>query len=238
MNSPEIKQFIFDIEGTTTPISFVHDILFPYSKINLLDFLQKNKISNSIFSNLKEENEKDIKLNLYTIPLENSADSIFTYLEFLISIDRKNFGLKEIQGEIWKHGYESGEIKSQIFSDTLDFFHFIQSQRKQINIYSSGSILAQKLIFKYSNLGDLSSYISNYFDTGVGHKRDFNSYLKISGMLNCTPNEIVFFTDVQEEADSALSIGIKSYIMLRNGNSPIEKIKHPTLNNFSEWSKQ
>ncbi len=237
MNNSEIKQFIFDIEGTTTPISFVHDILFPYSKNNLLNFLKENKISNSIFSNLKEENEKDVKLNLYSIPLENSVNSLFSYLEFLISIDRKNSGLKEIQGEIWKHGYETGELKSQIFPDTLDFFQFIQSQNKKINIYSSGSILAQKLIFKYSNLGDLSSYISNYFDTGVGHKRDFNSYLKISDMLNCNPNEIIFFTDVQEEADSALSIGIKSYILLRNGNSPIEKIKHPTLNTFSEWSK-
>lgn len=237
MNNSEIKQFIFDIEGTTSPISFVHDILFPYSKNNLLNFLKENKISNSIFSNLKEENEKDVKLNLYSIPLENSVNSLFSYLEFLISIDRKNSGLKEIQGEIWKHGYETGELKSQIFPDTLDFFQFIQSQNKKINIYSSGSILAQKLIFKYSNLGDLSSYISNYFDTGVGHKRDFNSYLKISEMLNCNPNEIIFFTDVQEEADSALSIGIKSYILLRNGNSPIEKIKHPTLNTFSEWSK-
>ncbi len=237
MNNSEIKQFIFDIEGTTTPISFVHDILFPYSKNNLLNFLKENKISNSIFSNLKEENEKDVKLNLYSIPLENSVNSLFSYLEFLISIDRKNSGLKEIQGEIWKHGYETGELKSQIFPDTLDFFQFIQSQNKKINIYSSGSILAQKLIFKYSNLGVLSSYISNYFDTGVGHKRDFNSYSKISDMLNCNPNEIIFFTDVQEEADSALSIGIKSYILLRNGNSPIEKIKHPTLNTFSEWSK-
>jgi enolase-phosphatase E1 len=81
----------------------------------------------------------------------------------------------------------------------------------------------------------MSSYITNYFDTGVGPKRDSNSYLTISKALNCSPNEIIFFTDIQEEADSALSIGIKSYIVLRKGNSPIESIKHPTLYSFSEW---
>ena len=236
MNSTEIRHFLFDIEGTTAPISFVHEILFPYSKNNLLNYLQKNKISNLIFSNLKEDHEKDKYSNHYKSPLENSADSLFSYLEFLISVDRKNAGLKEIQGEIWKQGYESGDIKSLIFPDTLDFFQLIKKNNKQINIYSSGSILAQKLIFKYSNLGDMSSYITNYFDTGVGPKRDSNSYLTISKALNCSPNEIIFFTDIQEEADSALSIGIKSYIILRKGNSPIESIKHPTLNSFSEWS--
>ncbi|NBU98665.1 MAG: acireductone synthase [Spirochaetia bacterium] len=235
MNSSEINHFLFDIEGTTAPISFVHEVLFPYSKNNLLSYLQKNKISNLIFSNLQEDHKKDKNSNLYKSSLENSADSLFSYLEFLISVDRKNAGLKEIQGEIWKQGYESGDIKSQIFQDTLDFFQFIKKNNKQINIYSSGSILAQKLIFKYSNLGDMSSYITNYFDTGVGPKRDSNSYLAISKALNCSPNEIIFFTDIQEEADSALSIGIKSYLMLRKGNSPLELIKHPTLNSFSEW---
>ena len=235
MNSTEISHFLFDIEGTTTPISFVHEILFPYSKNNLLNYLQNNKISNLIFSNLKEDHVKDTKSNHYKNSLENSAESLFSYLEFLISVDRKNSGLKEIQGEIWKQGYESGDIKSQIFPDTLDFFQLIKKNNNQINIYSSGSILAQKLIFKYSNLGDMSPYITNYFDTGVGPKRDSNSYLTISKSLNCNPNEIIFFTDIQEEADSALSIGIKSYIMLRKGNSPIETIKHPTLNSFSEW---
>jgi enolase-phosphatase E1 len=235
MNSSEKRHFIFDIEGTTAPISFVHEILFPYSKNNLQNYLQKNKISNLIFSNLKEDHEKDKYSNHYKSPLENSADSLFSYLEFLISVDRKNAGLKEIQGEIWKLGYESGDIKSQIFPDTLDFFQLIKKNNKQISIYSSGSILAQKLIFKYSNIGDMSPYITNYFDTGVGPKRDSNSYLTISKALNCSPNEIIFFTDIQEEADSALSIGIKSYIMLRKGNSPIESIKHPTLNSFSEW---
>ncbi len=235
MKINDYKYFLFDIEGTVAPISFVHTVLFPYSKKNMNPYLEKNPLSSELYQKLYIEYSQDLISNSYSQKLDQSTTSILDYLFFLVDVDRKSPVLKELQGEIWKKGYESGEIKSNIYSDTLDFFKEIKNNNHEICIYSSGSILAQKLIFTYSNLGDLSQYISKYFDTGVGSKREEKSYLNIINQLNAKSNEMVFFTDIYEEALASSAVGITSYILIRDGNTPITQNNFIKILNFKDW---
>lgn len=232
MHLDSFQTFLFDIEGTVVPISFVHEVLFPYSKRKLKEYLNENPLSEYLFSRLKNEYIQDNMNKIYTNELDFSAESITKYLSFLISIDRKSSVLKEVQGEIWRVGYESGEVQSNFFQDTVPFFESIKNKGKNIYIYSSGSILAQKLIFGYSTQGNLNPLISGYFDTGVGHKRNPDSYRKILESLAISPNEICFFTDIQEEAEAAFSIGISCFLMEREGNAKIEQPKFQLLKSF------
>ena len=218
-----ISACLFDIEGTTTPISFVHETLFPYSKKRLKQFLKTLEFDKSLESDLIEENSSDLSKENYKESILDSNQEIDknkleSYLNFLIRVDRKSKPLKEIQGKIWRDGYESGELKSIIYADVKLFFEKLKELDKKIYIYSSGSVEAQKLIFKYSKLGDLSIYIHDYFDTNIGGKKEPESYSKILANINIPAKELVFFTDVKEEADAASYNKIKSYIMNRPGN--------------------
>jgi enolase-phosphatase E1 len=232
-----ISACIFDIEGTTTPISFVHEILFPYSKKKLKQYLKTHYLEKSIQSDLIEENTSDLRKENYTESILDSFQNIDTnkldsYLSFLISVDRKSKPLKEIQGKIWREGYESGELKSEIYSDVKIFFEKLKELDKKIYIYSSGSIEAQELIFKYSSLGNLSSYISGYFDTNIGGKKESDSYTKILNQIHLSSKEVVFFTDIKEEADAASQCNIKPYIMNRPGNKKQMPHSYDILDNF------
>lgn len=229
------KYFIFDIEGTVAPISFVHEVLFPYSKKKLLSYLQTHSINQNLYDSIEKEYKQDINTKTYTNKLSNEPELLYDYLSYLISVDRKSPGLKEIQGEIWKFGYENGELQSTLYQDTLDFFEKLNSQEKIICIYSSGSVLAQKLIFKYSNLGDLTKYISNYFDTAIGFKRDPKSYTNLLNAIQSQPSEACFFTDIYEEALAGNSIGIACYILKRMGNGAINGSEFSIIDNFLDW---
>ena len=168
------KCILLDIEGTTTPIDFVHKTLFPFAKEKMSEFVSTNflKIEAEI-EQLRVEYQSDFTNQIYGRNFDSgSPQSVAEYLMFLIEVDRKSTPLKALQGEIWQHGYESGELKSEMFPDVADALKRWYSEGKTIAIYSSGSVLAQKLIFKYSKAGDLSEFISAYFDTNVGHKRE------------------------------------------------------------------
>lgn len=214
--------YLFDIEGTVAPISFVHEVLFPYAKEKLPAFIQKNAISKTAWESIFLENQKDISEKKYSLALKEPTDkdSLVEYLQFLISVDRKNSGLKEIQGFIWEEGYKLGEIQSTIFSDAVEYFEFLYKNHKTIAIYSSGSILAQKLIFRYSTSGDLTQYISAYFDTTSGPKKESASYKNILQSLNILPEQLIFYTDIVEEAKASNIVKVTSVILVRPGNQP------------------
>ena len=157
------------------------------------------------------------------------------YLKFLIEVDRKSTPLKSLQGKIWQKGYESGELKSEMFADVPHAFDRWKTEGKTIAIYSSGSRLAQKLIFKYSNFGDLSGFISAYFDTNTGHKRETESYVKIAHTLNHPPKRVAFVSDVLAELDAARIAGLRTTLAIREGNGQItENFKHRSVHSFDE----
>ncbi|HEV8592515.1 MAG TPA: acireductone synthase [Pyrinomonadaceae bacterium] len=228
------KAVLLDIEGTTTPIDFVHKTLFPFAKERIGKYVAHHFDSlHDEITQLVNEHSKDPG---YTIPLDpTEPGSVSAYLEHLIDLDRKSTPLKSIQGKIWQQGYELGELCSVIFEDVPRAFERWKSAGKAIAIYSSGSMLAQKLIFKYSDHGDLSEFISDYFDTQVGHKREVKSYQMIAKELRCNAGEILFVSDIVEELDAARVAGTQTALSVRTGNAPIEgDPNHRVITTFDE----
>jgi enolase-phosphatase E1 len=232
-----IKAILLDIEGTTAPIDFVHQTLFPFAKAKIGEFVETH------FDELKAEIEqlqieyrKDFSEQIYGRDFRaGSAESVTNYLKFLIDVDRKSTPLKALQGKIWQAGYESGELRSQIFADVPAALERWKMQGKRIAIFSSGSRLAQKLIFKYSNFGDLSLFISNYFDTATGAKQEAESYEKIARELGLKPDEILFISDITAELDAAQQAGFQTVLSIREGNGIIQKpIAHDAVASFSD----
>ena len=223
-----MKVILLDIEGTTTPIDFVHKTLFPFAKEKIGEFVAANfnEIKTEI-AQLKTEYKKDFTEQIYGRDFrEDSPYSIANYLKFLIEADRKSTPLKSLQGKIWQKGYASGELESVMFDDVPRAFERWKSARKTIAIYSSGSILAQKLIFKYSNFGDLSGFIANYFDTNIGGKKETESYVKIAAAINQPPKRIAFVSDVTAELEAAKFAGFDTFLSIREGNALVEKINN------------
>jgi enolase-phosphatase E1 len=228
------KAVLLDIEGTTTPIDFVHQTLFPFAKAKINDYVRENfaQIANEI-SQLETEHRNDAN---YTENFDKiSPESVAIYLKFLIEIDRKSTPLKALQGHIWQQGYESNELKSVMFADVPKAFERWKSVGKTIVIYSSGSILAQKLIFKYSNFGDLTPFISNYFDTNIGGKREVESYQKIADSMKIAAENILFVSDILQELDAAKSANFQTTLSVRAGNVEIIKQhSHKIISSFDE----
>ncbi|TGK22896.1 acireductone synthase [Leptospira stimsonii] len=229
MDLGPIQLFLFDIEGTTTPIEFVHKVLFPYSVQKMDSFFQTSGLEEEWKGKLLEEAKYD---TTYNGKIGESAEDLSAYCKYLVSVDRKSGPLKEIQGRIWKIGYETGELKSLMFPDVPDFLKRIQFAQKKAAVYSSGSVQAQKLIFEYSESGDLTKYFSGYFDTAVGGKRESSSYSKIAKELGVEPRKILFFTDIKEEADAAIGADLRAAILERPGNSKQAEHSYLRLSTF------
>ena len=233
-----IKAILLDIEGTTTPIDFVHKTLFPFAKEQMEGFVRENfeEIQESV-AQLENEYHKDFVNQIYGRDFErHSPESVANYLKFLIEVDRKSTPLKSLQGKIWKEGYESGELKSEVFEDVPSAFEKWKAENKTIAIYSSGSVLAQIMLFKYTNYGDLTPHISEHFDTNIGQKKASESYRRIAQTKGLSPAEdILFVSDVVEELDAATKVGMQAALSIREGNAPVtDKNSHRTIHSFDE----
>ncbi len=213
-----IKLFLFDIEGTTTDINFVHKVLFPYSFNSLESYIlnhQTHSVVVKVIEDVKKTvwDEEEKQLGLYDVVAK---------LKEWVTNDRKHPALKEIQGLIWDAGYSKGEFKGHLYPDVKPFFTKIISTKALVGIYSSGSVHAQKLIFGFSTEGDLTPMISYFFDTKVGGKREKASYEKISFETKLSPNEIHFFSDIPEELSAAKAAGMYVTQLLRDGTKASE----------------
>lgn len=218
--------FLFDIEGTTTDINFVHKILFPFSRERMNEFVTKNEKTlsphiNEVKKTIKDEGGKDTELSAVVRTLIKWIDE-----------DRKHKALKEIQGLIWEEGYKNGAFKGHVYQDVRPFFENLHASGYLIGIYSSGSIHAQKLILANSNAGDLTPFIKYYFDTQVGPKREKMSYQNIAIKAQLPPPEIHFFSDIPEELKAAELAGFRVSHVLRDGTEPS---KFNGIKNFSEF---
>lgn len=220
-----LRAILLDIEGTTTPIAFVHDVLFSYARDHVREFLAENSAADDI-ALLREEHAKD---EVDAPALTGETESIATYVEWLIKLDRKSTALKSLQGKIWRQGYQDGTLKSQVFADVAPAFARWRDRGLKISIFSSGSVLAQQLLFAHTEVGDLTPYIDSYFDTTVGKKGDKESYRKIAEAMALEPHEILFISDVISELDAANESGMQTILSIRPGNSP-----HPSIRSFDE----
>ena len=221
--SDEVRGVLLDIEGTTTPIAFVHDVLFSYARDHVKQFLGENSDSEEVRADielLRQEYAEDVTGN--PPPLDSTVESIATYVEWLIGCDRKSTGLKSLQGKIWRQGYLDGSLKSQVFDDVAPAMKRWHEAGLNVSIFSSGSVLAQQLLFAHTNAGDLTGFIDKYFDTNVGKKTDADSYRRIAADLGIDAREIVFISDVVGELEAAKQAGMKTLLSVRPGNAPQE----------------
>jgi len=185
-----------------------------------------------------EEDRRDPVLNpprLSGPAGEATVDDVISYLEWLMDRDSKATPLKSIQGRIWEDGYNSGDLRSEVFEDISRAFYRFRNSDISINIYSSGSVLAQKLLFKSTQYGDLTPFISRYFDTHIGGKKESASYARISRECDIEPAEMLFVSDIVDELDAASSAGLATRLCMRPGNHPQSNVDgHPVIHSFDE----
>jgi len=223
----QVKAILLDIEGTTTPIAFVHDVLFSYARDHVREFLTENSAAEDI-ALLREEHAGDVG---DAPPLDDRMESIAAYVEWLIKLDRKSTALKSLQGTLWRQGYEAGSLQSQVFADVAPAFERWRDRGLKISIFSSGSVLAQQLLFAHTEVGDLTRFIDSYFDTQVGKKGEAESYRKIAEVMGIEPQQILFISDVTAELDAANQAGMKTLFSIRPGNSEQPQL-YPSIRTF------
>lgn len=230
----DVRGILLDIEGTTTPIAFVHDVLFSYARDHVGEFLTVNGEHDDVRADialLREEHAVDVRENRNPPPIELVAN----YVEWLIGLDRKSTGLKSLQGKIWQQGYTEGSLKSQVFDDVAAALERWRARGLSISIFSSGSVLAQKLLFAHTEAGNLTQFIDNYFDTNVGKKGDAQSYRRIAEELGLRVEQILFVSDVIEELDAANEAGMKVVLSVRPGNAAQDNVdKYPQIHSFDQ----
>ncbi len=212
---------LLDVEGTTTSISFVYDVLFPYAREHAAEFLRQHASTEAvrtIVAELRRQRDADERQGLMPPRSGEDDHAVLRYLYWLMERDSKTTPLKSLQGLIWEQGYREGKLKSHVFADVPQAFERWKQAGKKIAIFSSGSVLAQKQLFAHTEAGDLTRYISAYFDTTVGAKREAASYRKIAAELGGEPREVTFFSDVVEELDAASQAGMQAVLTVRPGN--------------------
>ena len=232
--SEGIRGVLLDIEGTTTPIAFVHEVLFSYARSQVRNFLTEHFGSAELLADLqqlREEHATDVKQGLQPPalgdvdvdidvdgPRDAEIDSLVEYVSWLIDRDRKSTGLKSLQGKIWKQGYIDGTLKAELFADVAPALERWRHSGLKISIFSSGSSLAQKLLFAHTEAGDLTGFIDNYFDTTVGSKTDLASYRRIASAWRLPAQDVLFISDVVPELDAAGAAGMQTLLCVRPGN--------------------
>jgi len=236
LSADSITTILLDIEGTTTPIAFVYDVLFPFARSRTRGYLEEHFEQTAVqkdLARLREEHRNDVSQNLdppylLTGTSAETIDSVTAYVHWLMDRDRKSTGLKSLQGKIWQEGYLAGRLHAQVFSDVpLAFAHWHETGLS-LSIFSSGSILAQQLLFAHTEAGDLTKFLDCYFDTTTGPKSAAESYRCIALELGSATEQVLFVSDVTSELDAARLAGMKTLLCLRPGNH-VQPAKHTHL---------
>lgn len=222
-----VRFILLDIEGTTTDINFVHQVLFPYSAERLAQYVKDHANSCEVQECLDQVKITVLDETSKTI----SDDAAVEILLHWIQTDRKHGALKTLQGLIWDIGFKQGHYQGHVYPDVPVALERWKQQGLGLGIYSSGSVQAQKLLFGHSIAGDLTPYFSHYFDTQVGGKKEATSYANIAQALQIPPSEILFLSDVAAELDAAHQAGFQVTQLLRTDNMVVGS--HPTVTDFS-----
>ncbi len=229
IDAPQTRVILLDIEGTTTPVEFVYQTLFPYASRKLESFLRENSQHEeiqSLIQDLRAQHDVDERDGVeppiwVDHPEEARLRSIVAYGQWLIIRDSKCRPLKSLQGKIWQQGFASGELHGEVFPDVPIAFERWRRQNRLICIYSSGSVLAQQNLFRTTAWGDLTSYVSAFFDTGVGAKTEGESYKKIADLFKLAPHQFLFISDAVKEIEAAQSVGMQALLCDRDSRASL-----------------
>ena len=223
-----------DIEGTTSSISFVKDVLFPYARRELPRFVREHG------------QEREVRHWLDMVAAEHggicSDEVVVDTLQGMIDQDRKHTALKALQGMIWQQGYGNGEFTAHIYPDVLPALQAWHAAGHRLAVFSSGSVAAQKLLFGHTTTGDLRPLFHEFFDTEIGHKRVADSYLLIADRLDRSPDNVLFLSDIIEELDAAREAGMRTQLLDRREDYPQARISdeathgHARVESFAQIS--
>jgi enolase-phosphatase E1 len=214
------KIILTDIEGTTSSISFVKNVLFPYARAALPEFVRQHG------------QEPDVRRCLEQAAADagdvQDDQALVEVLQDWIDGDRKHPALKALQGMIWAAGYRDREYNAHIYPDAVTALRAWHADGHPLFVYSSGSTAAQKLLFEHTTAGDLRSLFSGYFDTTVGGKRESASYRAIVDALGVPASEVIFLSDVVEELDAAREAGLGTVLLDRSEDYAVPRLGEAT----------
>ena len=241
MRLNNIRAILLDIEGTTTPIEFVRQVLFPYARARMGAYLEQNAANPGVAADLAALRSEHAAESSHEpgLPPWNASDDVRSaeaYVYWLMDRDRKSTGLKSLQGRIWEAGYHSDDLrgKAEVYPDVRPAFVRWRRNGIIIAIFSSGSVQAQRNLFANTTDGDLSQFLYDYFDTKTGPKRDSNSYRVIAAALHQPPEEVLFVSDVTAELDAARDAGMQTVLCARASDGPPDTSGHARIRSFDE----
>ncbi len=224
---------LLDIEGTVSPIAYVHEVLFPYARAQAVAFLERRRAEPLVveaLQNIVAENQPDAATTVDTW----SIAELVKLIKELMDRDAKQTGLKQLQGLIWEEGFTRGGLQSELFPDVAPALSAWVARGRQVRIFSSGSIQAQQLFFRYTAQGDLSHYLAGHHDTTTGPKRFAASYTAIASQAGVAPNQILYISDVTAELDAARAAGCLTALAMRPGNAPNPPHTHAVIHSFAK----
>ena len=221
------RAVVTDIEGTTSSLAFVHQVLFPYAWERLEDFLRRRGGEEAVRRILEEARRLAGEEAGRVVP-EGELPAV---LRRWMDEDRKLTPLKALQGLIWEEGYRRGELRGDLYEDAARALRRWKGQGLRLYVYSSGSEQAQRLLFAHTPHGDQTGLFDGFFDTRVGPKREAASYREIARRTGLSPGEILFLSDVEAELDAAREAGLGTVRLHREGG-PLPASRHPVVRDF------
>lgn len=222
---PQVRAILTDIEGTTSSISFVKEVLFPYARERLPAFVVTHGDTPEVQHWLHEAARE---AGLVSASEQEMIDLLVSWIDS----DRKSTALKALQGMIWKDGYRDSDFRAHIYEDAARRMHAWHAMGVPLYIYSSGSVPAQKLLFGNTESGDLTSILSGYFDTETGGKREAASYARIAEAIGLAAGDILFLSDIVEELDAARAAGMQTTLLARGESGCPANPTHPCAVDF------
>ena len=223
---------VLDIEGTTTPVGFVYHVLFPFARTHAAAYLERegqSEACRAAINQLRTEQTRDRDEG------HHPPDRLPDYITWLMDQDRKSPGLKTLQGLVWQDGYRSGELRGEVYPDVAPALDRWRARGVSVYIYSSGSVLAQQLLFGSTEAGNLTACLAGYFDTAIGPKNATDSYRAIAAGIHVAARQILFVSDVVAELDAATAAGMDTALCIRgDGNAPPGSHLHTVIRSFDE----
>ena len=245
-----ITHLLLDIEGTTCPVSFVAEVLFPYARERLQAYLDAHGQEPEVMALVDDARElwlADPSASAQELLATSGATSqtgstaarasqVVPYLQWLIDHDVKATPLKDLQGRIWREGYASGEIVAPLFSDVPDALRRWHAQGLVLGVYSSGSVPAQQLLYQHSQAGDLTTLFSHWFDTRTGPKQEPGSYASIATAMGTEPSSVLFVSDSLAELQAADAVGMAVLFSDRDDNPGRDNGSFARISDYSQLS--
>jgi enolase-phosphatase E1 len=239
-----ISHLLLDIEGTTCPVSFVAEVLFPYAAQQLPTFLQSQandptvqRLLADVQQAWRNDADPDAR-SLWQEALGQQQSTALAaataYLQLLIKQDRKLTPLKDLQGLIWRGGYAAGELVAPLYPDVAAALHNWHQEGIVLGVYSSGSVAAQKLLYRHCNAGDLTPLFSHWFDTRIGAKQATESYQHIAAAMGCSTAGIMFVSDALAECEAAEAAGLQVLFSKRAGNPQMEPGRFQDISDYAD----